>query len=103
MIGWLRKNRNGKKPKADEPEIPKQEEEAMQPEVVSEDEAEKYERGEFLVTDKERADQLRQHDSEARQVYSGIETQIERLKRLTTQLKHKKLKCVESEGGHGRD
>jgi hypothetical protein len=112
MLGWLRKNRNGGKPKAEEAEEEQrdgstedteEEMDAVAPEVEEDEVSGEYEKGEFKISDKKRAKQLRQHDSQARTVYNGIEGQIDKLRKLTDKIKGRKLKCSEPEpeGGNG--
>jgi hypothetical protein len=50
-----------------------------------------YRRGDFLLrTTKERIEKLVTHDEKAREIYTGLEEQVQRLKRIADVLKARK-------------
>ena len=51
-----------------------------------------YRQGDLVVVDAKRVVQLRKHDDQAKEIYFGIEQQIQRLKNITKKIRKYKMK-----------
>ena len=78
MFEWLRRcwrNSNSSKPEE------------------AEENGSEYRRGEFVMRGKEAKERLEKHDEQAKQMYDSIETSIDKLRQIKTDLKKRKIKC----------